>query len=111
MDWLPVLLPPLLLSGNVFISAETVAAFGQEGRLPNWLRQGLMTRQRPRGAGRVMSMIVGAVLTGLGLWAMVEIAVMTQQVAIVQLAVWAQVLSAVLWLLYLARRRHSERAL
>ena len=110
MNWLPVLLPPLLLAGIVFVSAETVASLGQEGRLPNWLRSGLMTRQRPRGAARVASAFVGAGLTGLGIWAMVEIAAMTQQAVIVQLAVWAQVLGATVWLMYLARRTNSDRA-
>jgi hypothetical protein len=41
---------------------------------------------------------------------MVEIAAMTQQAVIVQLAVWAQVLGAIVWLMYLARRTNSDGA-
>lgn len=108
MDLLPVLLPPLLLVGIVFVSAETVAGLGREQRLPSWLRHGLISRQRPQGAGRVVSAVVGAGLTALGLWAMLEIAVMVQVPAIVQLAVWAQIVGAAAWLLYLVRRVRSE---
>ena len=104
MDLAVVLLPPLLLAGIVFVSAETVAGLGQQERLPRWLHQGLMTRRPPRGVGRVVSTIVGATLMGLGLWALSEIALMAQELPIVQLAVWAQFVGAVAWLLYLGRR-------